>query len=118
MPIAIGRSKPDPSFFTSAGERLTVMCRGGRKNPLLANAARTREYASRTAASGRPTSVNPGCAEYPPESTSIVIRTASIPSVAALHTFESMLLCDPAEVPHRGYLGTHRDTTRLHEDHR
>src|SRR5438552_3536771 len=35
----------------------------------------------------------------------MMIRTASIPRVAALHTFESMALGDHAEVPRRGYLG-------------
>src|SRR5947207_7975428 len=39
------------------------------------------------------------------ESTSTTIRTASIPRVAALHTFESMACSDHAEVPRRGYLG-------------
>src|SRR6266550_8558254 len=55
--------------------------------------------------------VNPGWAA-PRESTSMVIRTASIPRVAALHTFESMLGVDPAEVPHRGYLGRFRGVKR------
>src|SRR5438046_5361757 len=35
----------------------------------------------------------------------MTIRTASIPRVAALHTFESMAFGDHTEVPDRGYLG-------------
>src|SRR5207244_12325373 len=35
----------------------------------------------------------------------MMIRTASIPRVAALHTFESMAFGDHTEVPDRGYLG-------------
>jgi hypothetical protein len=42
----------------------------------------------------------------------MVIRTASIPRVAALHTLESMRDVDPAEVPHRGYLGRIRRVKR------
>jgi len=42
----------------------------------------------------------------------MVIRTASIPRVAALHTFESMRGVDPAEVPNRGYLGQFRIVKR------
>src|SRR5712692_1475174 len=105
MPRAMGRSKPDPSFFTSAGERLTVMWRGGSQKPQLCRAERTREYASRTAASGSPTRVKPGFAACA-ESTSMVMRTASMPKVAADHTFESMARGDHAEVPDRGYLGS------------
>src|SRR5207302_9308872 len=42
--------------------------------------------------------MKPGCSDCA-ASTSMVIRTASMPQVAALHTFESMVLCDHAEVP-------------------
>lgn len=42
----------------------------------------------------------------------MVIRTASIPRVAALHTLESMRDVDPAEVPIRGYLGRFRTVKR------
>jgi hypothetical protein len=33
MPIAIGRSNPEPSFFRSAGARLMVIRVGGRSKP-------------------------------------------------------------------------------------
>src|SRR5437870_2848427 len=112
MPSAIGRSNPDPSFFTSAGDRLTVMWRGGSQKPQLCSAERTREYASRTAASGSPTSVKPGCAAWA-ASTSIVMRTASMPSVAADQTLESMVY-GHAKVPHRGYLGLVVKVTDAH----
>ncbi len=55
MPIAIGRSKPEPSFFRSAGARLIVIRVGGISNPEFLIADRTRSRLSRTAASGSPT---------------------------------------------------------------
>ena len=55
MPMAIGRSKADPSFLISAGARLTTTCLSGKSNPVFLRAARTRSLLSLTAASGRPT---------------------------------------------------------------
>src|ERR1051326_6758416 len=80
------------------------MWRFGKKKPEFASAALTRAYDSRTARSGKPTIWKPGW-PAPCESTSMVIRTALIPRVAALPIFESMRGFDPAEVPIRGYLG-------------
>jgi hypothetical protein len=40
--MAMGRSKPEPSFFRSAGARLMVMSVGGRSNPEFLMAERTR----------------------------------------------------------------------------
>ena len=60
MPSAIARSSDAPAFRTSAGARLTVIRRGGWWNPALRRAPRTRSRASDSAASGRPTIVNPG----------------------------------------------------------
>ena len=54
-----GRATRRP-FGTSAGARLTVIRRGGWWNPALRRAPRTRSRASDSAASGRPTIVNPG----------------------------------------------------------
>ena len=58
MPMAMGRSKPEPSFLMSAGARLMVMRVGGMSKPELRMAERTRSRDSRTAASGRPTVEN------------------------------------------------------------
>ena len=55
MPNRIGRSKCVPLFFRLAGARLTVMRPEGNFIPLVLTAARTRSFASLTAASGRPT---------------------------------------------------------------
>ena len=57
---AMGRSKAGPSFFRSAGARLTVMRWSGNPMPLFFSAARTRSRDSLTAASGRPTTSNEG----------------------------------------------------------
>ena len=56
--MAMGRSKPEPSFLMSAGARLMVMRVGGMSKPEFLMAERTRSRDSRTAASGRPTVVN------------------------------------------------------------
>src|ERR1700704_2352283 len=55
MPTAMGRAKRPPSFGKSAGDRLTVMRPGGKLNPVVNNAERTRSLLSRTAVSGSPT---------------------------------------------------------------
>jgi len=60
VPTAIGRSRPAPPLRTPDGARLTVTRRRGHDRPLERRAARTRSRDSRTAASGRPTTVNPG----------------------------------------------------------
>ena len=53
--MAMGRSKPEPSFLMSAGARLMVIVVGRNEKPEFLIAARTRSRLSRTAASGRPT---------------------------------------------------------------
>ena len=60
MPMAMARSSEAPALRRSAGARLTVIRRGGNARPLLRIAPRTRSRASWSAASGRPTMVNPG----------------------------------------------------------
>ena len=47
-PAAIGRSKRDPSFRTSAGDKLIVIRFGGREIPMFLRAVRTRSCASFT----------------------------------------------------------------------
>ncbi len=59
-PTAMGRSRPAPPLRMPDGARLTVTRRRGHGRPLETRAARTRSRDSRTAASGRPTTVNPG----------------------------------------------------------
>ena len=55
IPSAMGRSNPEPSFFTSAGARFTVMVCQGNSKPQFLMADLMRSLLSRTAASGRPT---------------------------------------------------------------
>ena len=52
---AMGRSKCEPSFGMSAGDRLTVIRRAGRTIDSVFSAARTLSRASLTAFSARPT---------------------------------------------------------------
>ncbi len=59
-PRAMGTSKCEPSFATSAGDKLTRIFFGGSKIPIDCRAARTRSRDSRTVLSGRPTMVNAG----------------------------------------------------------
>ena len=59
-----GRSYTGPVLRTSAGARLMVMRRSGKRKPRFLMAARTRSALSRTAESGRPTMENAGS---PPE---------------------------------------------------
>ena len=61
--MAMGRSKPEPSFLMSAGARLMVMRVGGRSKPEFLMAERTRSRDSRTAASGRPTVEKVSCSD-------------------------------------------------------
>jgi hypothetical protein len=63
-PTAMGRSSPAPPFRTPDGARFTVIRRCGHASLLERMAARTRSRASRTSASGSPTTVKPG---MPPE---------------------------------------------------
>ena len=58
--MAMGRSSPAPPLRIPDGARLTVTRRSGQGRPLDKSAARTRSRDSRTAASGRPTTVKPG----------------------------------------------------------
>ena len=55
MPMAMGRSKLGPSFFTSAGARLMVVRPKVKLKPELMSAVITRSRDSFTAASGSPT---------------------------------------------------------------
>ena len=70
-PNAMGRSNAVPSFFVSAGARLTVTRRGGTWKPEFVSAAETRSRLSRTAPAGRPTMVHCGN----PAATSTSTRT-------------------------------------------
>ena len=58
--MAIGRSSPAPPLRTLDGARFTVTRFNGQVSLLDSRAARTRSRDSRQAASGRPTTVNPG----------------------------------------------------------
>ena len=60
IPIAIARSKLEPSFLRSAGARFTVILFVGNGRPLLSIAARTRSALSLQAVSGSPTILNLG----------------------------------------------------------
>src|SRR6266481_5888172 len=84
MPTAIGRSKRPPSFGKSAGDRLTVMRPGGKLNPVVNNAERTRSLLSRTAVSGSPTMKKAGRPE--PKCTSTRTNGADRPAGARLRT--------------------------------
>ena len=55
MPRAIGRSKWVPHFFTSAGERFTVILFEGNSKPEFLIAATTLSLDSLTSVSARPT---------------------------------------------------------------
>src|SRR5262245_57423903 len=88
MPMAMGRSKLGPSFFTSAGARLMVVRPIGNLKPELDKAVLTRSRDSFTAASGNPTmttTVSPH-----PALTSTSIGYASMPLTAAEQTLASM----------------------------
>src|SRR5688572_13709569 len=88
-PNAIGRSKDDPAFRTSAGARLTVMRWCGKSNPELRIAERTRSRLSRTVASGNPTMVKWGSPNE--TSTSMWTGYASTPNTAALRRVASTI---------------------------
>ena len=61
MPMAMGRSKLGPSFFTSAGARLIVVRPKVKLKPELVSAVITRSRDSFTAASGKPTMTTLSC---------------------------------------------------------
>ena len=82
-----GRS-PGPDFGRYAGARLTVTRRFGNSKPELRTAECTRSRDSRTAASPRPTMVNPGRPVR--RSTSTVIRREARPSMAKVVRRASM----------------------------
>jgi hypothetical protein len=84
MPMAMGRSKLGPSFFTSAGARLMVVRPMGNLKPELVRAVLTRSRASFTAASGRPTMMTKVSPQ--PASTSPSTGYASMPLTAAKRT--------------------------------
>ena len=77
-PPAIARSIPGPALRRLAGARLATIRRSGNSKPQLVSAARTRSRASRTAASGRPTTENAGRPRW--TSTSTRTGRAEIPS--------------------------------------
>ena len=60
IPTAMGRSKAVPSFFLSAGDKLTVMRHGGRFRPTFFRATDTRSLDSRTSVLREPTMKNAG----------------------------------------------------------
>src|ERR1700676_1801463 len=84
MPTAIGRAKRPPSFGKSAGDKLTVMRPGGKLNPAVNNAERTRSLLSRTAVSGSPTMKKAGSPG--PKCTSTRTNGAERPAGARLRT--------------------------------
>ena len=88
IPTAIGRSKLGPSFLISAGARLIVVRSRGQRKPLFEIAVVTRSLLSRTAASGRPTTMTTGLPE--PVLTSTSTWMASTPCSAAENTRVSM----------------------------
>ena len=106
MPSAIARSSTGPSLCMSAGARFTVIRAVGAADRLFAIAVRTRSIDSRTAVSGRPTSVVPGS---PRElrSSSISHGIASIPRRTKLSTRAIMV---------RSVCGDRRVIKKLHED--
>ena len=75
---AMARSRPGPALRRLAGARLATMRRRGNSKPQLASAARTRSRASRTAASGSPTTEKAGSPRW--TSTSTRTGRASMPS--------------------------------------
>ena len=83
-PIAIGRSKFEPSFFRSAGARLITTFFAGKVNPEFLIAERTLSLASLIAASGNPTIEKAG--KPPNTSVSTVTLYASSPITVAVVT--------------------------------
>src|SRR5262245_10031020 len=96
MPIAIGRSKLGPSFFTSAGARLIVVRPNVNVNPELISAVITRSRDSFTAASGSPT-ITMMVSPYP-AFTSTSIGYASMPLTAAEQTLANIATTHMREI--------------------
>ena len=86
---AIGRSKPDPSFRSPAGARLTVIRRIGHSSSADAMPLRTRSFASWQARSARPTIANAGTPDWRWASTSTL--RASRPTRACVTVRASTL---------------------------
>ncbi len=87
-PRAIGRSKPAPSFFISAGAKFMVILRFGKSKPEFFIADLTLSFDSFTAVSGRQTILMAGRPLH--TSTSISISLASIPTTAEEYILESI----------------------------
>jgi hypothetical protein len=88
IPIAIGKSKAEPVFLTSAGAKFTVTRLAGNKKPAFLIAADTLSFASLTAPSGKPTVLNAG--SWGETSTSTSTMYASIPSKAEENTLDNI----------------------------
>ena len=88
IPMAIGKSKPTPSFFMSAGERFTVIFSKGNWKPEFFMADRIRSLLSLIAVSGRPTTENDGIPRV--TSTSTSMGQASIPKIQPEFTFANI----------------------------
>ena len=80
-PTAIGRSRPELSFFIFAGAKFIVIFSARNKRPEFLIAVRTRSLDSRTEASGNPTMSKVGIPLLLSTSTEIIIP--STPSVVA-----------------------------------
>ena len=90
MATAMARSRCAPSFFTSAGARLTVIIEMGNFFPLFFIAERTLSLDSFTAVSGSPTISNLGSPLL--ISTSTSMGHPSIPTSAKLLVFANIIL--------------------------
>jgi len=88
IPRAIGRSKALPSFFMSAGARLTVILSEGNSYPEFFMEALTLSLLSRTAPSARPTVEKAGSPREISTSTSTI--RALIPTRVKLKIFANM----------------------------
>ena len=79
----MGKSKPEPVFFTDAGARFTTTCSFGAENPAALSAERTRIRASCTDVSPIPTMCMPGR----PAPTSISTDTGTVSTPWIAHVF-------------------------------
>ena len=86
----MARSSPAPRFGSSAGARLIVTLRSGKRKPEAEMAARTRAVLSRTEACGRPTISTRGSCELIRTSTST--GTPSTPESAADQIWDKTVL--------------------------
>src|SRR5436190_1890945 len=99
-PMAIGRSKEEPSFFTSAGAKFTVILWAGKENPEFLTAVTTRSRDSRTPASGSPTMLKAGRPNR--KSTSTQTGYPSTPWTAADNTRANII--GSAPVLHKNFI--------------